>query len=489
MKPQDQLKSGISDGLASPHGETSVPPSLNKDIDPHAQRSPSRSTSQPAEPPGPASLNPLGSYKQFRTSPLDFLEQQVDLFGDSVRFKVGPRLYYFFRRPEHVREVLMAGPRRFPRADAAYQIAKTLGAGLVTTDGEEWRTQRVATQPPLAGQNFLRFAPMVAEYAERSVENFRRAIPLTGGILNVTSAGFEFALSVAATAFLGINPETDMSAFRRALYTMGHFTMDRIATAFRLPLWIPLPRHVSFGRAKQVVDRIVYRTISDLRKTGPKGDSLLSHLMYPDGIATPCVQADLQLRDQIVTLFLAGFDTTASAFSFCCFLLATHPEIALEVTNELDHDDRRTDRDSGRVNRLRAVIYETLRLYPPVPMFSRRATGDDIIGGFRVRKGAEVWVCPYLTHRHPANWPNPDKFQPWRWLDSTKNPMVRGDYLPFGKGPHTCIGAGFAMMELDIALRVLLRRFRLTAETITVKPVARIALGTEEDIFVRLTVR
>jgi cytochrome P450 len=438
-------------------------------------------------PPGPTEPWLIGSYYSFKKDPLVFLRRQIEQFGTAVRFNVGPRKYYYFQRPEDVRSVLLAGAGSFPRADAAKQISECLGQGLVTTDGEQWRDQRRAVQPPFSERQVGEFfasieavvVPIVRSWSSRKVG----ATPF-----NMTEAAFEIAMAVAAKCFLSIGVERDTGRLRKAIETMGEFTMNRIATALRLPLWTPMPSHLSFRRERAIVDEIIYRVISQHR-VNRVDNTVISQMLQVKVGQSQRTLTDKELRDQLVTLFLAGFDTTAASLAITMFLLATHPPVLAGVVDELHENVKGecpTPEELGKLVCLKNALLESLRLYPTVPLFSRVATADQDVGGYTVPQGTEVWISPYLTHRHADSWPNAEAFCPDRWRSTSTHPLRLENYLPFGKGPHTCIGAGFAVMEIQIVVAVILKRYTVRPETLSIHPVAKIAMGTKDDILIRL---
>ena len=440
-------------------------------------------------PPGPKSLSPFGCYRAFKRDPLAFLRDLHSTFGDTVRFRLGRRTYFSLQRPDHAQEILLAGPDRFPRADAASEIARSLGRGLVTTDGREWSEQRRALQPPFAERKVGEFYPDIVEALTATIDGWRDIG--SNSRFNVTDGAFQLAMSVAAKCFLGIEVESDTLPLRRAIETLGQFTMDRIASAIRLPLWLPFPSHRAYLRARQTIDDIVYRVIEERRRT-PGNPDLVSRMLHARVGETRRPLTNNELRDQLVTIFLAGFDTTAASLAITVFLLANHPDVLLDVQREVDNVVTGSVPTFDNLNclpHLRAVILESLRLYPTVPLFSRVATEQQRIGRYDIPSATEVWICPYIIHRHRDYRHEPEEIQPTRWQTARCHPLRLDHYMPFGKGPHTCIGASFALLEIQAALAAILRCFAITAGTRKIRPVAKIALGTREDIRVRLATR
>jgi cytochrome P450 len=241
-----------------------------------------------------------------------------------------------------------------------------------------------------------------------------------------------------------------------------HWANDYAEALVRVPPFVPTPANLRFKRAMKTIDDVVYRLIRERRAAENKGDDLLGMLMEStdDGTAMD----DQQLRDEVITMVLAGHETTANLLSWTFRLLSQHPDVARRAREEAlrvlgDREPALSDVKS--LEYTRRVLDEALRLYPPAWMFERQAIEDDVLGGYPIAKGSIVGFCPYVMHRHPAHWENPEGFDPDRFSPERSQKRPRYAYLPFGGGPRTCIGNHFAMMEAQIILAMVLREHRI----------------------------
>jgi cytochrome P450 len=239
---------------------------------------------------------------------------------------------------------------------------------------------------------------------------------------------------------------------------------DYVESAIRVPPWVPTPKNVRFNRAKKTIDEIAYRLIRDRRAGVTEGDDLLGMLMAAEDEANGEKMTDEQLKDELLTLVLAGHETTANALSFLFFLLSTHPDVERALAAEIARVVGDGDVELAHLPRLtytRAVIEEAMRLFPPAWVIERQAVADDVVLGYRIPRGVIVGIFPYLLHRHPSHWMNPEGFDPARFAPEAAESRPKHVYLPFGGGPRFCIGHAFAMMEMQILLATIVRRHRL----------------------------
>jgi cytochrome P450 len=232
----------------------------------------------------------------------------------------------------------------------------------------------------------------------------------------------------------------------------------------RIPTWLPTPHNLRFGRARRTLDALVLRIIDERRKAQVKPNDLLTMLMSAKDEETREQMTDRQLRDEVMTLVAAGHETTANLLTWTFYLLSQHEEMAARLRAELASvlgGRRPTLEDLPRLVFTRAVLDEALRLYPPAWVFEREALGDDEIGGYRVRRGTNVAICPYTMHRHRAYWDDPERFDPDRFASANAAARPKYAYLPFGGGPRLCIGNAFALMEAQIILAMIAAEWKL----------------------------
>ena len=420
----------------------------------------------------------LQIYRAFRNDPLGYLHKLTESGRQMPRFQIGRRSYVLLRNPDHIQKVLTTHWLEMPRADAARQIGVILGQGLVTTDGEPWKLHRRAAQSFFANADDAH-GPMVRQCIDRCIQ--RRLDSPFPQKLNTTQLGFDIAITAAAKLVLGIDLDKDIDRIAEAAKQLGRFVMRRISAPVRLPLLLPTSRHLTFHAHKRQVDRLVYKAIAQARSDDAP-ESLAKHLVRQPQYRG---EADAVLRDQLVTTFLAGFDTTAVAIATTLHHIGHDQSMQASIRTEVRATANNNITPLSGTKWLQAAVLETLRLFPPVPMFSRIPNTDVHVNDTTIREGEEAWVSPYVTHRDPAIWLEPNKFMPERWINVEHDPWQLREYLPFGKGPHACIGAAIAILEINTTVQSLLRKCRITSMNADVKPVAQIALGTKEDLYAR----
>jgi cytochrome P450 len=439
-----------------------------------------RVRSHPPGPPPRGLIDNVRYFYGFAFDPLGFVRGRFDRFGDIYWVpggRAGDTGLYVARHPDHHREVLVTKASSFTKQHSAFKrLSRFLGEGLLTTDGSTWQRQRRMVGPAFSPARLAGYADMMLHH--------RRA----GQSIDLGAAMMELTLRVVSRALFGHDSTGDTADVAHA---MSIFQGSLITDA--LPEWIPTPGRRAFRRANESLDRIMYGMIAR-RRSGPSGaegvrvgtastqNDLLGTLV--DAVDVEGDGAKLterEVRDQLVTLFLAGHETTSHALTWSLYLLAKHPEILRKLHEELDAvlEDGRGARfdDLPKLPYTQQVFEEAMRLYPPVYSIARRASEDVEIGGYPIPAGAEVILWSYFTHRDPRFFPDPNAFRPERFAPENEAKIPRFAYLPFGAGPRACIGKTFALMEGKVLLATLARthRFEL-ADARDVLPRPRITL-------------
>lgn len=429
---------------------------------------PAPSTTSPAAalplPPGPPRAFPLGQLRALQRDPLGFLLSMAREYGDVVRIPVGPREVTLVCHPEGVRRVLVDNARIYTKQTRGFDtVRELLGQGLVTSEGELWLRQRRLAQPAFHRQRLAGFAHTMVRAAESLAETWAsegagaHPVDVAGGMMALT-------LKVAGQTLFSTDVSSEAQELRRALTVALRFANARILKPFALPRSVPTPANLAATRAGALLDRVVRGIIERRRREGGSGDDLLAMLMEAVDEETGEHMSDTQLRDEVLTLLLAGHETTANALSWTWVYLSLNPGVRRRLKEELVQvlgGRSPTVEDVPRLVYTRQVIDEVLRLCPPAWIFSRGPSEDDQLGGYRVRAGTFVLVSPWVTHRHPALWENPLGFDPDRFRPERVATLPRFAYFPFGGGPRQCIGNQFALMELTLVVATLAQRFRL----------------------------
>lgn len=441
----------------------------------------------------------LGVAWQMRRRPLPAILRWAEEYGDCYRMKLGPFQATLVRNPEHIRHVLVDNAANYSKATRGYRKAKlVLGDGLVTSEGELWQRQRRIATPAFSRQRIAGFAGEMTSAAEQLADRWLGGAGTPGvqqagthgrPVIDIFSEMMRLTLRIALRTLLGTVAEREIDELSPAVTDVLEGTNDLITNPFSLPTWLPTPGNIRFNRAIATIDRFVYATIEKRKADLARGEvatDLLSMLLSARDEQTGQGMSDRHLRDEAVTILIAGHETTANALTWAFYLLGRHPEAEEEMRDELERvlgGRLPTVAELPQLRYTRAVLDEAMRLYPPAWMISRAATGADTIGRWRIEPGAFVVVSPYVTHRHPAYWPDPERFDPHRFLDGRADALPKFAYLPFGAGPRFCIGANFATMEGTLLLATLLRRCRVQlVPEHKVEPYAMITLRPKNGV-------
>jgi cytochrome P450 len=396
----------------------------------------------------------------FASRPLEFLEEMREV-ADVVRARMGPVIVHIVNHPEIVRHVLQSN-RVYTKQTMSYvRLRQLVGLGLITSDGDFWLRQRRIAQPAFHKQKIAGFAGIMTRAALAACERWR-----SGSTVDICAEMTRVTLSIVCEALLGGDAGADAETVGRAFTELNHILIGRLITPLPVPSFIPTPENRRFRANLRILDETVYRIIARRRaqpQGQPSGD-LLSMLMHARDEESGQAMNDRQLRDEVITILLAGHETTAVTLAWTFYLLSQHPEVEARVRAELAEVlSGRTPElaDFERLRYTRMVIEETLRLYPPVWILGRGVASDDQLGGYAVGRGGNVVVSPWAMHRSPSLWEAPLEFRPERFAPERADALPRYAYFPFAGGPRQCIGNSFALLEAVLILAVVLQRHRL----------------------------
>jgi cytochrome P450 len=414
-------------------------------------------TAPARHPPGPRSLPLLGSALEYGKDPIGFTEHCArGGYGDVVYFTYLRQRTYVLNHPDHIEYVLVTRHRHYVK-DAMQRriLGGLLGNGLLPNEGESWLRQRRLMQPAFHRQRLAGYGQVMAGYAQRLAGTWRE-----GEVRDVYEDMMQLTLRIVARCLFSLELEQGAEVVGPAMeQVMEHFTK---LTSVILPEWLPTPDNLAYrgavGQLRELVDSIIHRR----RESGGDTGDLLSTLLQvqdEDGSR----MSDTQIRDEVLTLVLAGHETTAITLAFCCHLLAHHPEVEARLHQELDTvlgGREPTLEDMPALTFTEHVVKEALRLYPPAWSLSRTNLEDDTIGGWPIPAGSLVVMNPYAIHRDPRFYEEPQAFRPQRWADGLEQRIPRFAWFPFGGGPRLCIGLSFALMEARLVLATLAQHFR-----------------------------
>ncbi|MCH7746469.1 MAG: cytochrome P450 [Acidobacteria bacterium] len=423
-----------------------------------------RDTSQPVRsaPTYPAS-SPLGSLTRFRRDPLDLLMSGFRELGDVVHFRLFTRDLVLVAHPNDVRWVLQEHTSNYNKRTRGFEVLRAfLRQGLLTSEGDHWLRQRRIAQPAFHRTRIAGFGDAMTQAAGELVD--RWLCGSAPAVVDVTAAMMRLTLRIVGEALLSTDVSHEADRVGQALNITLRRANAAIYQIVPLPGWWPTPARRRLRAAMRTLDDVIFEIIAERRASDSEPDDLLSMLMRARDEDTGEGMSDAQLRDEVMTVFLAGQETTALALGWTWYLLSRHAAVRQRLQTEIDTvlgGRTPTVADLPRLGYVERVVKESMRLYPPAWVISRCAIEDDIIGGCRIPAGSIVLLSPYVTHRHPRFWANPEDFDPDRFETSRQAERPPFAYFPFGGGPRQCIGNSFAMMELVLVVTTIAQRCRL----------------------------
>lgn len=419
----------------------------------------SSGTSRASRPPGPRGLPLIGSARSFTRDPLAFLTDVADKYGDIANFRLGLLDVYFVRHPDLVREVLITKRASFTMTALRAKINAVVGEGLFTSRGELHARQQRLMLPVFRKSRIEAYAGQMAELSRRARDQWRDGVPV-----DIADEMMKLTMLIAAQALFEQDIGEDTQAVSHNIDIVLEF-FTRLSSPFlKLSLALPLPSSLRFKKAVRDLDEVIYRMIDRRRGTAGTGKDLLSLLMQARDDQTNVQMTEKQLRDEVLTLLIAGHETTANVLSWIFYLLSQRPEVDQRMHEEakavLGERAAFGAEDLDRLVYTRRVMQEGLRLYPPGWFIGREALQDVQLGGFTVPKGAVVIMSQYVTHRDARFFDEPDLFRPERWEGDLEARLPRGAYFPFSAGDRHCIGEGFAWQEALLILATLAERWK-----------------------------
>lgn len=401
-----------------------------------------------------------GHFVQFRRRPTEFLTEAARL-GDVSRFRLGNQPMFFVNHPDLIRDVLVTNAGKFHKGRALQRMKRVLGQGLLTSEGELHLRQRRLAQPAFHRQRIAGYAASMVEYGEQVSGEWR-----DGETRDISEEMMRLTLYIVAKTLFGANVEDEADEIGEAMTTLiGAFNYLLLPFSELLEK-LPLPITKRFNRAKETIDRVIYKIISERRASGEDRGDLLSTLLLAQDEDDGGRMTDEQVRDECLTLFLAGHETTANALTWTWYLLAQNPEIERKFHQEIDRvlPAKRlpTFEDYASLKYVEAVLAESMRLYPPAWAIGRLAIENHELNNFEIPKGSLVLLSPFTMQRDRRFWDEPETFQPERWENvSIKESSQKFVYFPFGGGVRRCIGEQFAWTEGVLLLATIGRKWKL----------------------------
>ncbi|MCK6535974.1 MAG: cytochrome P450 [Polyangiaceae bacterium] len=413
--------------------------------------------------PGPTPREILALLPQAQADTLGFLLALTARWGDVVDLGIPLRSVVVVNAPAAIQHVLRDNHKNYTKRTLQYDALATItGRGLLTSDGEHWHRRRRMQQPAFARPRIEALDRIVVPAVDAMLERWAPSIE-RGAALDVDAEMMRLALEVVGHALFGIDLGRDAPALTRAVMDTLDSIVHRARHPFSAPRWVPTADNRRFARALAALDDATYAIIAERRRAASDERDVLGLLLAAKDPDDGRPLSDRDLRDEILTLLIAGHETVASALTWTWLLLARHPEAYARMADEVGDllgGRAPTAADLSALGYLRGVFAESLRLYPPAWVISRRALEADAIEGHAVPAGALVVISPYVIHRHPALWSDPERFHPERFV--AEPARHRFSYIPFGGGPRICIGNEFALTEAALILARVTQRCRLS---------------------------
>jgi cytochrome P450 len=437
-------------------------------------------------PPGPNDGFKRWSFGPLNANPLEYFTKLARDYGDVAGMRVLNFKSIFINHPDAIEEVLVTNARKFTKGKVLRANRHVFGEGLLTSEGEFWLRQRRLAQPAFHRARIASYAATMVEYTQRLLEDWR-----DGEERDAHKEMMRLTLQIVGKTLFNADVQRDARDVGKSLELLLEIGADFRRTIL-IPHWVPTPTNLRVKREVAQIENILYRIIAERRASGRDAGDLLSMLLAAqdeDGSR----MTDKQLRDETITLFLAGHETTASTLSWTWWLLAQNPAVEAKLHAELDSvlgGRPPSFEDLTKLTYTGHVVTESLRLYPAAWGMARLVVEDHEIAGYPVTKGMGVAMAQWVVHRDPRWYDAPEKFQPERWEGDLLKRLPRFAYFPFGGGPRQCIGNSFALMEAALLLATIAQKFRLRlVANHPVVPLASITLRPRHGVRVLLESR
>jgi cytochrome P450 len=411
--------------------------------------------------PGPRGLPFLGVMPAMVSDMLGLFTNTAQIYGGIAQFKLLNKSYLLVTDPDYVKYILQENYKNYIRGRSVETGRVLLGNGLPLIDGDFWLRERRMLQPAFHRERLGKLANIITEVIASHMQDWQSKAE-SSKILDLDEEMMRLTLTVIIKSMFQAQIDDKIQSLSHGFNVASKFMLWRSQQMWAPPLSVPVPRNLEYNRALKVLNETIYPLIAERRKN-PK-DDLLGMMLEMRDADTGEGMSDQQARDEIVTIFFAGHETTATTLAWAFYLLSQHPFVEAQMRKEVNlvlNGRAPTFADLPKLVYMQQVISEVLRLYPAAYLFAREAVSDDTIDGFLIPKSTLIFITPYVTHRDPKYWPDPERFDPDRFAPEQAAGRPRHVYIPFGEGPHVCIGNNFALMEMQLILSLVLQKFRL----------------------------
>ena len=409
-------------------------------------------------PPGPKNRGIIGNFPLGTRDPLGLYTQWARQYGDIIYYRAFSRHVYFLNNPDFIEHVLVTNYRNFIKGEALQFNRRIFGNGLLTNEGDSWLKQRHLIQPAFRRDRIESYGKTIGAYTERMMADWR-----DGEVRDIHRDMMRLGLEIVAKVLFNIEIASEGDTIAEALNTfmeLGSRGRLLLPPVLRL---LPTADNLRYRQAARQLDEVVYALIRQRRSNDDAGDDLLFGLLHAQDESGRGM-SDKQLRDEVMTLLLAGHETTAVSLSWTWYLLTQYPEVEKQLLSELQQvlsGRKPTAQDLSKLPYTARVVKEAMRLYPPAWAIVRKSVQHCEIGGYQVPAGSTVMMNQWVMHRDPRYYDQPERFNPDRWLDERAKAIPKFAYFPFGGGPRTCIGASFAAMEGVLVLATMAQKYQL----------------------------
>jgi cytochrome P450 len=407
----------------------------------------------------------MGNLKEYKRDPIGMLLRLRLEYGDVVRNRLGPFMTHALADPDHIKYVLQTNASNYVRGRFYERFKLFFGHGLLTTDGEFWLRHRHIAQPLFHRRQVETFSEMITNPTSEMIDRWR-GYAETRKPIDVVPEMMRLSLSVLGKAIFNLDIARHADKVGPAVRLGLEAMMPQGNLNDFVPAWVPTPHNRRIRRARHVLHEIVDHVIDDHRAGRSEAGDLISLLLSAKDPVTGGPLDQQEVRDEVMTVFLAGHETTGSGLAWCLYALSKHPHALRRLRAELEQvlgARPPAASDVPNLPYLTMVVDESLRLYPPIWGYTRDAVEDDEVGGYRIPAGSSIFVSPYVTHRHPDFWDNPEAFDPDRFAPHLAATRPRFAYFPFGGGPRQCIGIHMAKLQMQLAIGMIAQHFDLHA--------------------------
>jgi cytochrome P450 len=413
--------------------------------------------------PGPRGHLLFGNVRDIQRDPLGFGSTMSRQYGNVVRMRFFIWPAYLINHPDGVKHVLQENQQNYNKDLYPYKIFKPLlGRGLVTNDGKSWLHQRRLMQPAFHRKRLDAFGSLMTDATVTMLDQWQD-FATRDQPLDIAAEMLRLTLRIVGQTLFNIDLSDETQIVGQAVTTVNKLLSDYIYAPFP-PFNVPTSRNRRLQVSYRALDQVVHDIITHRRNQYTDTGDLLSMLLLARDEETGQGMDDQQVRDEVITLLIAGHETVSTALTWTWYLLSQYPHVERQLHTELDNvlgGHLPKLEHLARLSYTRMVLEEALRLYPPAWIFGRKAIADDEIGGYAIPANSIIVLSPYITHRHPAFWGNPEVFDPERFIPKRSADRPHFAYFPFGGGPRVCIGNNFALMEMQLILATVAQRYKL----------------------------